>query len=377
MNDNVKNDSVIVHTGVYPIRAITSLLSKKDKSSLFSHRMGKKWDVEDQISFDFVTEIEKRFRRKNKKFGFFSEDIKAIPKELLEYCKSVDNSDQRFEGFSLSLASSIVSAADDVTAPASAGGNIVMMHYSGAEEDDLGRFLILLLEKKSMFDFDADLRPERLEPIDTSAIKQAALIDLNRLKDSYPSTEGEPYLTFIEGSSKAAFFKKALGCSEELDNERSVSQLREALDKYLLDSKVDDDVYLKVKAGFKALLQTASKTGADPLSLDKVQERIDTLLPEGHASKGGFAKFVNEHEYYVSEWFSPTSSQAGKTDRIKLSDDNRNYDVNVSENSIGPMVSDFPVKISDCGDYLCFPLNEKRELVNKLVSLSEQDEPDA
>lgn len=366
--------------GIKPLRAVAGYLTKdaQKKPAFFSKGLGKLWDFDDSISIEFIKEIERKFRRKNKKFGYFSKDVSSAPRELSQYYQSSDDKlASSFLSFCDGLMANLSNEANEVTAPPSAGGNVVMMHYTSHESDDMGKVLVMLLEKKSMFDFDDDLRPERMEPIDTSAIKQSALIDVNLFHASYPENDGDPYLKFIEGSSRADFFKSALGCDETANNEKSVQEIDRAVSDFI-GSKISDlGLAEEIRDGVKSLLLEHAKPDSEPLSLGMIENRVDQILPEGSAEKSTFSSFVNDNEYFVSEWFSPTSYRAGKVGKIVLVDDNKSYDVEVSENSIGDMKSNKPVKVSECGNYLCFPLSgEKRREVHRVTgrSVSKSDE---
>ncbi|MDI5921167.1 nucleoid-associated protein [Halomonas sp. LR5S13] len=379
--NNVKeeqSDKKVHVSAVRPIRAVTGLLRKGENpsSALFQSKLGKPWDVSDKIAIEFVNEIERRFRSKNKKFGYFSSKMTSIPRELKRYYESNDNSsDAEFMSFSDGLMTGLASAADEAKASPTAGGNVVIMHYSSHEEGDLGRLLVMLLEKRGMFDFDSDLRPERLEPIDTKAIKQAALIDINLFSVCYPSHDGEAYLRFIEGSSRADFFKTSFGCSESVDNKRSVEELDRALGDFIEAKRIGLDLAEELREGVKALLLQHSKPSSEPLSLDKIQKRLDQILPEESEHKGLFSGFVNDNEYQVNDWFSPTNYSAKKVGKILLEDENKSYDVEVSENSIGEMDSTKPVKVSEDGNYLCFPISgEKRREVFRVTGRSMSDD---
>lgn len=378
MSDSDKEKKINSYS-VEPVRAVTGLLEKGNStgSSLFKTKLGKLWDVDDKIALEFIVEIEKRFRRKNKTFGNFSSATASLPRELKKYYESEDKViDKEFLTFCQGVIDGLAHGADEANASPAAGGNVVIMHYTSYEEESLGRVLIVLLEKRDMFDFDNDMRPEKLEPIDTKAIKQAALIDVELFDVSFPSNQGEAYLRFIEGSSKADFFKSALGCNKKIDNEKSVQELDSAVGKFIEDKSIGLDLAEEIKDGVKSLLLEYSKPDSPPLNLKSIQQRIDKILPEGSDLKGTFTNFVNDNEFQVDEWISPTNYQANRVGKILLKDDNKSYDVEVSENSIGAMKSNKPVKVSDDGQYLCFPVSgEKRRAVMRLVGkIMDQDD---
>lgn len=357
-----------------PVFAVTGLLEKQRTAAgvLFKKSLGKLWDVTDQISLDFIIEIEKRFRRKNKHFGYFSKHSKSIPKELKKYFEAPESTAKKeFVSFSDSIMVSLSTAAEEARGPSMAGGNVVIMHYKTHEEDDLGKLLIVFVDKKGMFDFDDDLRPEKLEPIDTTAIKQAASVDLNLMSVCFPKNDGEAYLRFIEGNSKSEFFKTAIGCDISADNSTSVDAIQRALEDFIDAKSIDIKVAEELRAGVEDLLLSYSRK-TEPLSIGLVQERVDQVLPEGDSSKGVFAAFVNDNEYSVSSWFSPTNYQAKKSGRITLKDGSKGYEAEVNKNSIGSINSGKPVKVSSDGEHLLFPIDsENKDLILKIAGLKD------
>lgn len=361
-----------IKTALKPVHAITGVLSKQKttKHALHQTSLGMLWDVSDDIALSFIIEIERRFRRKNKRFGYFSGRSRAIPRELKDYFEESEDkaAATKFQSFADTILVSLKTEADEVGAARSHDGNVVVMHYSTHDDDDLGRILIVYLDKKSMFDFDQNLRPEKLEPIDTTAIKQAALIDLNLMSVCYPKNDGEAYLKFIEGSSKGAFFKNAIGCDDKIDNRKSVEETHRALDSFIDTHDLDLALGEKLRDGLDALMREHSSPSSEPLNIEKIQSRLDSILPENSAAKGTFQAYVNDNEFEVNSWFSPTIHLAKKAGKIVLKDANQSYSVEVSKNSIGGMSSGKPVKLSDDGEYLCFPLiGEDKDDIEKLV----------
>ncbi|MDF3920619.1 nucleoid-associated protein [Salinicola salarius] len=369
--DEVQDQSTSIRS-VKPLMAVTAKLEKRNRNQggQFLSKIGMPWDLNDDVAIDFVYEIEKRFRRKYKKFGVFDNGRSAISRELNGYCENEDvYSPELFISLGEGVMASLSVEADEVNAPKSAGGNIVFMHYLRADREGKGFFLVMLLEKTSMFDFDDEnLQPEKLEPINTKAIKQAAMVDLELFTASYPDNDGEAYLTFIEGSSKAAFFKTAMGCSEDIDNGRSISELDRAITDFVQDKALDREVAESIRSGFKALLIEHSKPNSQPLTLELVQSRVDRILPEDNEAVGTFAAYVNDNNFKVNQWFSPTSPQAKGVGKIDILGENNSYTVQVSQNAIGEVESGKPVKLSPAGDYLYIPIHgEKREEIFKLL----------
>lgn len=88
-----------------------------------------------------------------------------------------------------------------------------------------------MVDKQSAYDFDSDkLTPTRLNPINTDALRQAAMFDLTLFEASYPENKGDSYVHFLQGKSKSDFFKDSLGCRHDSDNKRSIQQLFSAID---------------------------------------------------------------------------------------------------------------------------------------------------
>ncbi|MCA6221966.1 nucleoid-associated protein [Photorhabdus sp. UCH-936] len=140
------------------------------------------------------------------------------------------------------------------------GGALIFIHYK-TEEDitGLGRLLILMVDKKGVFDFDRNLVPEQITSIDIDLLRQATMVDLTLFEASYPDNDGESYIGFISGKSKSRFFKRALGCDPKIDNQRSIFEIFRAINDFTttveltmveadaLDQKIQEFVQKKAR----------------------------------------------------------------------------------------------------------------------------------
>ncbi|ELY4778177.1 nucleoid-associated protein, partial [Cronobacter turicensis] len=225
---------------------------------------------------------------------------------------------------------------------------------------DLGRLLIVMVDKKSGFDFEeVGLTPKELSPIDTDALRQAALFDLTLFEVSYPANDSESYVRFIQGKSKSDFFKDALGCRKDVDNDRSIRQLFDAIFKFADTNRIPTPLRDKIEETVRGFLQKKSRDKADKsVSLKDIQNRIDKCLPEESPLKGQFTIFVNANEYKIDDIFEPTNFSANNASSYDFSDSNRNFSCKVRKSAIGSQSSSKPVKIDKENRCLILPLSD-------------------
>lgn len=346
-------------TGNYVVLAAITAELERDKEltgNPFGVSMGKLWDLKNKTAIDFINKIDERFRRKNKFHGYFaSPTVNPTPTSLRDYI-SANKID--FKQASFQMMQSLKFASNSVERTNLVGGNVVFVHYKATTEaDDYGKFLVVMVAKKSGFDFDSDLQPKKLSPIDTDALQQAASFDLNLFATTYPQNDGETYLHFIEGKSKSEFFKEALGCDDAVPNSKSVDNLFTAVKDFVAECKlsrgVRDGVIQKVVEHLKA---RASKK--QPTGLNEIQQVIDKELPVNHEKKGKFCKFVNESGYEINSTFEPTSSHASKGELVEVSDVSKNFTCKVKLSSLGYKGSDKPVLIDEDLSYIRIPLDD-------------------
>ncbi|WP_262019985.1 nucleoid-associated protein [Pseudomonas sp. Pse35] len=346
--------------------AITAELERNPKltGNPFDVSMGKPWNLKNQTAIDFIAKIEEKFRRKNKFHGYFSyPTINSTPGNLRAY---IDGGDTSFVHAVGQMMQSLKLAGNAVERGNLVGGNVVFVHYKASDEtDDHGRFLVVMVAKKSGFDFDSDLQPKKLSPIDTDALRQAALFDLNLFSVSYPKNDGDTYLHFIEGKSKSDFFKEALGCDDAVPNKESVSNLHVAVRAFVAECKLARSQRDKI---FEKVVEHLKKRASEkkPTGLSEIQQVIDKELPVGHKHKGKFCIYVNENKYEINSVFEPTTSGAVKGELVDISDLSKNFSCKVKVSSLGYEGSDKPVLLDDDLSYIRIPLDD--EARNSIIS---------
>jgi nucleoid-associated protein len=342
--------------------AITANLSRNTDlvGSPFEAKSGTPWSLENVTAQKFISKIEEKFRKKNKLHGFFA----ALPwhpmpgkiKSLL--AKEVDHL-----AFTTSVMGFLERAANEISGGNLSGGHVVFINYrdreaasEAAPEVNFGRLLVVMVGIRSGFEFDENLQPKSLSSIDTNALRQAALIDLNLFDVSFPGNAGDAYLRFIQGHSKSDFFKTSLGCMESPSNKASVSNIYKAISEFFSVnklSKTDRDLCLESVETFLLKKGKDRKT----VQLKEVQALVDRVLSEDSELLGSFCGFVNINEYEISSHFEPTPAAVTSGALINVTDTNRSYECKVKIVSLGFDGSDKPVKVDKDFNYIRIPLD--------------------
>lgn len=216
------------------------------------------------------------------------------------------------------------------------GGNFVFIHYQvDQDQESDGRLLILMVDKKGVFDFDENLIPEKVPSINIDALRQAVLIDLTLFKASYPDNVGEPYLHFISGKSKSEFFKRALGCDPKVDNNRSIQHISMAFDDFSKKIKINSVDKVKVNKAIEAFLKEKAKDPIDKkVSIEDIANCIaKTLLKKKDVAKK-FIQFVDHGEYLIDDYFEPSRFSDKEFGKIKIVDEDRDYEITFDIDSI-------------------------------------------
>ncbi|WP_342230235.1 nucleoid-associated protein, partial [Yersinia enterocolitica] len=212
------------------VSAVTAQLDKGSSGTLEA-KVGRLWNLNNAVSNDFINKIELKFRRKNKFHNFLTKD--ELPNSIPTLLRKYIGDKLKFKTLVQSILSKIkvIVSNDGRILSGLKNNNIIFIHYkTTGDESDFGRLLIVMVDKKSGFDFESvALTPKKLSPIDTDALRQAALFDLTLFDITYPDNNGESYVKFIQGKSKSDFFKDALGCKREIDNNRSIQELFDAI----------------------------------------------------------------------------------------------------------------------------------------------------
>ncbi|WP_181725311.1 nucleoid-associated protein [Vibrio paracholerae] len=249
------------------VAAMTAEFITQAGSSKLEAKIGDLWPKNDDVSFKLISEVERKFKGKNKFHSYFSENnsIGSAPNLLKTYIgKQII-----FSELVKKFMDSLVAAAKEVGVHKVAGGNIVFMHYKGHEDTDIGRLLAIWVTKKDGFDFDEEsLVPKDSSHLNLDALRQAALFDLTLFDEVYPNVPtDDTYLKFIKGTSTGAFFKTAFGCDERnAGNVDSIKNLRHAVSDYQDRYQLSNDFYMDATAKVETLLEVAQKSGK-PISL--------------------------------------------------------------------------------------------------------------
>ena len=352
------------------VAAITASL-ERDKTldrSPFKYEMGTVWNLQNSAAVEFIEQIEKKFRRKNKFHSYFSGlPSNQTPANLKNYIAKT------LGFFDLAKAEMrlLVSFANEAERGTLSGGNLVFIHYKTiGDADDTGRLMVVMVDKKGAFEFDEEsLEPKRLQPIDTDALRQAAMFDLTLFSDIYPEKSGEAYLHFIEGRSKSDFFKAALGCDTAVSNKESVANLFEAIKQFAINSDLKIAIQERIT---EKVYEHIEKNIGKQVALSDIQHIIDKQLPDGHKSVGAFSEFANENGFQVNTIFEATRHALEKGVSIQIKDFQSNYAVSVKAKSIGYPGSDKPVTVDEDLTYMMIPLSqEDRDNIRAAIGRTE------
>jgi nucleoid-associated protein YejK len=303
------------------IAAITTEFITEPGSSKLESKVGKEWPINEDICYNLISQVERKFKRKNKFHSYYDEnkDVNSTQVRLVKFILKNIN----FENLVNLFMDSLVAKAREVGASKVAGGNIIFMHYKSLEAEDIGRLLAIMVDKKEGFDFDENLIPTDSKHINLEALRQAALFDLTLFESIYPNVpEDETYLKFIKGNSTGEFFKKAFGCEVKVDNGRSVNELRKALVDFQEHNKLTEQFYERANKSLESLLAKAAKS-KDSIAVTRLFDAIEAHLPEGSSLKGTFGDFVNTREYEINHHIEPTDQNVkdGKWVDVNASDE--------------------------------------------------------
>ncbi|MEX9625581.1 hypothetical protein CYK57_00111 [Actinobacillus pleuropneumoniae] len=356
------------------VAAMTAELITTTGSSKLEAKIGDLWPQNDGVSFKLISEVERKFKGKNKFHSYFleSNSLNSAPNILKKYISKNITFSVLVEKFMDSL----VSSAKEVGVHKVSGGNIVFMHYKSHEDTDIGRLLAIWVTKKDGFDFDKEsLVPKDSSHLNLDALRQAALFDLTLFDEVYPKIPSDDtYLKFIKGASGGAFFKIAFGCDERnVGNVDSIKNLRQAVSDYQDKYKLSNDFYMEASAKVEKLLETAQKNGK-PISLSTLCNAVDGLLPDDSLLKGTFESFVNNSGYEINHHIEPTlnSVKAGQTIEVVAGD--KSFSAKILKKQIGPAGSGHLVEYEDGRlTFLIVDQEQKKELV-KLVTANTENE---
>ncbi|WP_377893086.1 nucleoid-associated protein [Alteromonas sp. R78001] len=286
----------------------------------FKYGLGELWNNENEHALNFVTEVEKKFRRKSKSYAFFKKDhrkesIPTILNHLLE------DSEVNFYVSAKKIMDRLKSSLNEDGRGNTQVGHVVFIHYAGElDEKDMGRLLVIMVDKKDVFDFNQNLVPTQFKSIDVDTLRQAVLYDLTLFDEVYPKTSGlkehEAYLTLISGKSKGAFFREALGTTEIIDNTVNITSIFATIEEFGKSLKLKAPYVRKIIDEVETLIH--EKKGKS-ISLSGVATKVIANLPESKSqyTSDDFLKFVNEKDVKISEVFDVTPGQLEKATSIE------------------------------------------------------------
>lgn len=299
----------------------------------FKATTGEIWGLDAEDVKSFILQAERKFRLKRKNHGFITKN--DLPNSTASALRRYINGTIDFKSFVNAFMQNIkTEAAINKRRPA--GGSIIFIHYhTDNEVEGLGRLFIIMVDNSSVFKFNEQLVPEVLPSIDMDALRQAVLTDLTLFDSIYSENNGEPYLQFIAGKSSSNFFKKAIGCEEDLDNNRSVEEADRAVKDFIVHMKLKTVDKMKVLDAVKQLMheKLKSKTNNKISTLD-IEVTIDRVLDEQSPAKGKFAKFAAIGEYKINEYFEPSINSEKKFGKVALADEENDYTCSISVNAI-------------------------------------------
>lgn len=314
-----------------PQNALTATLSivNGDAGPRFEAKTGTPWtlDVEDVKAF--ISQIERKFKLKRKNHSFIAENqLPFSTAKLLEnYNRGAIGFPKLVESFMENLKRQ---ATLNKTRPA--GGSVIFIHYhKDNEEESLGRIFVIMVDNSNVFNFDEKLVPRKLPSIDIDALRQAALVDLTLFDASYPDKNGEPYVQFISGKSSSNFFKVALGCTEELDNNKSIESVRSALTDFSNHLSLPTSMRVRLLDSFAKLMAEKNKSTTNKtITLKELEYAVDKMLPDTSKGKGKFEQFALLGEYKINEYFEPSRASSGQFEKVQLKDTENDYSCNIS-----------------------------------------------
>ena len=266
-------------TPLVVLNAIAVEVNKQD--ARFDYEFGNVWNGDNEHALNFVQEIEKKFSRKTKTYGFLSVDNgrNSIPTILTNFNADADDT---FETSTQSMMERLKSSLNEDGRGNTQVGHIVFIHYCNeGEEEDLGRLLVVMVDKKDVFDFGEGLVPTRFKSIDVDTLRQAVLYDLTLFDSVYPDhvedNQDQAYLRFISGRSKGQFFQEALGTNDMIDNTVSVSSIFDAVEKFGEELNLRTAHIRKLQDEVELLIN--SKKGKQ-ISISSVARKVISNLPD-------------------------------------------------------------------------------------------------
>ncbi|MDO8336150.1 MAG: nucleoid-associated protein [Candidatus Saccharibacteria bacterium] len=355
------------------LNAVTADLfrDRESNSPFYAARIGENWDLNSTTANEFVSVIERKFAKNNKYHGFFDPNsYHMAPRTLSKFVEDSISFDDMVKAF----VKNACAEANEVGRGTLTLGHLVMVHYKTVDDDeDVGRFLAVLVGDQSGFEFDKNLQPADLKSINTNELRHAAMFDLTLFKEIYPANDGDAYLKFIAGKSKSAFLQDAFGCGDYIPNKYSVEQVNAAVLDFLDDPIIPPERRLTILKEVTSHLESAAKRQVS-VSIIQIQQVINKFLPVGSEKIDGFNEFVNLGAYTISERFQPTRQSAAMLSHVEISDPNGDFKCSVSIEAIGFGGDEGKIiKVDDEMESITLPLTLKAKAVIRQI-LGDRDQ---
>ncbi|WP_447879942.1 nucleoid-associated protein [Serratia fonticola] len=361
----------IANQNYFAVGAITAHL-EKNSLKRFDYEMGNLWDLTTPVAAEFISRIEKKFRRKNKFHNFLVKD--TLPTSIPTLLSRFVDRKIKFENLSKIIMEKFkLNSNSEELIGSLVGGSIVFLYYKSLEPDDLGKLLIVMVDKRSAFDFEeVSLIPRRLNPIDTDALRQAAMFDLTLFDECYPDNDSQSYVDFIQGKSQSDFFKDSLGCTKDVDNKRSISELFRAIESFVLQNSLGRAVREDADALVREFLDSKARNKTDKsVGIEEIQSIIDKCLPRNSIHKGTFKDYVNDNDFKVDAQFEPTIYSAKNALTINVTDSDKNFEIKILRGAIGDEKSNKPVILGNKNE---ITIRLSPEEFNKLRSYANDED---
>lgn len=363
---NKKQPSITQTANLTVINAVTTHLfrDRQNNSPFYNTRIGTDWDLTSETANEFVRVIERKFAKNNKFHGFFAPDgYHMAPRTLEKFIANPKDFKSLVEGF----VGNIRREANEAGRGTLTLGHLVMVHYKTQnDEEDIGRFLTVLLGDQSGFEFDNNLQPADLKSINTNELRHAAMFDLTLFKETFPKNDGDPYIKFITGKSKSAFLQDAFGCGDYVPNKHSVEQINRAVLDFLDDPIIPSERRIKILKGVTSYLEDAAKSQSS-VSIDQIQQVINKSLPLESEKLNGFTEFANLGDYEISERFQPTRQSANATAHVEITDANGDFKCKINIAAIGFNGDEKAITVDHEMQNITIPLTPKAKVIIRQI----------
>lgn len=324
------------------LNAVVAEIKKTD--GIFNFEFGSQWSADNEHALNFVVEVEQKFGRKTKTYGFLNVDRApaSIPSILTRFNEDDDDS---FSEATTRMMNRLKSSLNTDGRGNTTVGHVVFIHYGDEnQQDDLGRLLVVMVDKKDVFDFGAGLVPTQFKSIDVDTLRQAVTYDLTLFNSVYPEhvaeRQEEAYLQFIKGRSAGQFFQEAFGTDKIVSSTVSMNSIFEAVVDFCDKLDIPDVFVPKVHNEIELLV--AAKKHKE-ISVASIARKVVSALPEGcceeELTTEIFIDFLNEGNYQVSEVFDITRGELEKVTSIE-GKKGLDYYYKVKKSAVGSITDD-------------------------------------